>query len=156
MFRFLIYNIKYNSSPTLTYSNLSLFNTASFHLLIYNINMTLSATLMYFNIFHVTIVSFNLRIHNLSITFSLTLTNSNIILFTTDFFTSLWYVSIKILIIVFTYCSTKHVCFGEVLDVFFFLLFLAFFFSVQFFIFRCTLLTKLIFHYHIYLKTFLT
>ena len=48
---FLIYNTNSTSSHTLTYSNLFLFTTASFHFLIYNINSTSSPTLVYSNIF---------------------------------------------------------------------------------------------------------
>ena len=106
----------------------------SFHFLIYNINSASSPTLMYSNIFLFANFSFHLLVYNLNITFSPTLTYSNIFLFANACFGIMWYLRIKILIggvICYLTCSGYFIhktgFFGEVLDVFSFLLFLNFF-----------------------------
>ena len=109
-FHFLIYNINSTSYTTISYYNLFLFTTASFHFIIYNINVTFSPTLTYFNIFHFTSASFYFLIYIISITLSPTLTHSNLFLSTTDFFTPMWYVRIKIWIVGGTFCPTRASC----------------------------------------------
>ena len=156
---FLIYNINLTSSPTLTYSNIFLFTNCSFHLLIYNINVTFSSTITYFNLFHFTTAPFHFLVYNLNITFPPTLTYSSSFLFTVSCFTPLWYVINKFWIggVTCLGCLIHKTCFfWEGLDVPSFIYFLAFFFSVQFFNFRCTFLPWLIFYYRTHQKTSFT
>ena len=143
------------------YSNIFLFTNASFRFLIFNINVTFSPTLTYFNLFHFTSASFHFLIYNINITFSPTLTNSNFFFFVNVCFTPLWYVSIKILIGGVTCCWSCLGClihktgiFGEGLDVLSFILPMALFSLFISSISAALCFLKLIFHYHIYQKTF--
>ena len=112
--------------------------------------MTFSATLRYFNLFLFTTFSLHFLVCILNISLYTTLMNSNLFLFTTNCFTPLWYVRIKMLIGVITCCSIFSGCFihegrfFKGLDVPSFFVSVIFFY-IQSFNFRCTLLTQLIF-----------